>query len=42
MLTALDAHMRDFDVRVPSNAFASGSPARKSATLLLLRHAGLP
>jgi nicotinamidase-related amidase len=39
MLTALDAHMRDFDVRVPSNAVASGSPARKSAALLLLRHA---
>lgn len=38
MATAMDAHMRDYAVRVPSNAVASASPARHRAALLLLRH----
>lgn len=38
LITALEAHMRDFRVRVPSNAIASKSPPRKSAALTILRY----
>jgi nicotinamidase-related amidase len=38
MATAMDAHMREYEVRVPSNASASASAARQRAALLLMRH----
>lgn len=41
LATALDAHMREYAVQAPSNAMASPSPARKTAALRVLRHAGV-
>jgi nicotinamidase-related amidase len=38
MATAMDAHMREYEVRVPSNGSASASTARQRAALLLMRH----
>jgi nicotinamidase-related amidase len=38
MATAMDAHMREYEVRVPSDATASASAARHRAALLLMRH----
>jgi nicotinamidase-related amidase len=38
MATAMDAHMREYRVHVPSDATASASPARHRAALLLMRH----
>ena len=38
MATAMDAHMREYAVRVPSNGTGSSSPARQRAALLLMRH----
>ena len=38
MITALEAHMRDLRVHVPSNAIASASAPRKAASLTILRH----
>jgi nicotinamidase-related amidase len=37
--TALDAHMRNFQVSAPSNCIASTSRARKNAALLILKRA---
>jgi len=37
--TALDAHMRDFEVFAPSNCIASTTKARKDAALMILKHA---
>jgi nicotinamidase-related amidase len=39
LATALDAHMRDFEVAAPSNCIASTTKARKAAALLILKHA---
>ena len=41
MATAMDAHMREYRVHVPSNAASSGSRARHRAALLLMRHNGI-
>ena len=41
LATAMDAHMREYDVRVPSNAAASASAARHRAALLLMRHSDI-
>lgn len=38
MATAMDAHMRDYAVRAPSNACASASVARHRAAALIMRH----
>jgi nicotinamidase-related amidase len=38
MATAMDAHMREYDVRVPSDGTASSSAARQRAALMLMRH----
>lgn len=37
--TALDAHMREFQVAAPANCIASVSKARKDAALVILKHA---
>ena len=39
LATAMDAHMRDFEVAAPSNCIASVTKPRKDAALLILRHA---
>lgn len=41
LATALDAHMREYPVRAPSDCSASASPARKAAALLLMRHSSI-
>jgi nicotinamidase-related amidase len=41
LATALDAHMRNFEVAAPSNCIASVSKARKIAAMLLLRHGNI-
>lgn len=38
LATAMDAHMREYEVRVPSDATASASTARHRAALLVMRH----
>lgn len=39
LTTALDAHMREFQVAAPSNCIASVSKGRKNAALLILKYA---
>lgn len=41
MATAMDAHMREYTVAVPSNATASASATRHRAALLLMRHSDI-
>ena len=41
MATAMDAHMREYQVHVPSNAASSASPARHRAALLLMRYSNI-
>jgi nicotinamidase-related amidase len=38
LASAIDAHMRDFEVLVPSDCCASMTPARNAQALALLRH----
>lgn len=41
LVTALDAHMRDYDVHVPVNCIGSAVQSGKNAALIVLRSAGI-
>ncbi|MGO3128190.1 MAG: isochorismatase family cysteine hydrolase [Luteimonas sp.] len=42
LATALDARIREFDVRVVSDCVASSSPARRTHALTVMRHCEIP